>query len=161
MSRGVCPGSTPASDGRGRGRLSLRGIRSIGRIPIAIQARTFGLHRLRARRDGRPVGADSSGQRAQVLCAPTKSTDMDDACEQEVASANEAKQRHDLETAFKHRERAQVRAQVRAHVRAQRMTGRHTVLHWRKQVAGVRRGDLRETVGQLPRIVVSKRFSRL
>ena len=62
-------------------------------------------------------------------------------------------QRDDFETAFRHLERA--------HVLAQRMTGRHTFIHWRMLVAGLRRGDVREVVGQVPRIVASILFSRL
>jgi hypothetical protein len=49
----------------------------------------------------------------------------------------------------------------RAHVLAQRMTGRHTFIHWRMLVAGLGRGDVREIAGQLPRIVASILFSRL
>jgi hypothetical protein len=62
-------------------------------------------------------------------------------------------QRGDFETAFRHLERA--------HVLAQRMTARHTFIHWRMLAAGLRRGDLREVVGQVPRIVASILFSRL
>ena len=78
---------------------------------------------------------------------------MDEAYEQEVASADEALQRDDLEAAFRHLERA--------HVLAQRVTGRHTFIHWRMLVAGLRRGDLREAVCQVPRIVASILFSGL
>ena len=78
---------------------------------------------------------------------------MDDAYEREVASADEALRRDDFEVAFRHLERA--------HVLAQRMTGRHTFIHWRMLVAGLDRGDFREAVGQVPRIVASILFSRL
>lgn len=78
---------------------------------------------------------------------------MDEAYEQEVERADQALQRGDFETAFKHLERA--------HVLAQRMTGRHAYVHWRMLVAGLRRGDLREVVGQMPRIVASILFSRV
>lgn len=78
---------------------------------------------------------------------------MDEAYEQEVASADEALQRQDFEAAFGHLERA--------HVLAQRMTRRHTFIHWRMLRAGLRRGDLREVVGQLMRIVAAILFSRL
>jgi Protein of unknown function (DUF3703) len=97
--------------------------------------------------------ADSSPQQTQVALAQTRSDDMDEAYEQEVASADEALQRDDFEAAFRHLERA--------HVLAQRMTGRHTFIHWRMLVAGLRRGDLREAGGQVPRIVASVLFSRL
>ena len=78
---------------------------------------------------------------------------MDDAYEQELASADEALRRNDFEVAFRHLERA--------HVLAQQMTGRHTFIHWRMLVAGLQRGDLREAAGQVPRIVASILFSRL
>jgi len=66
---------------------------------------------------------------------------VDEAYEQEVERADQALQRDDFETAFRHLERA--------HVLAQRMTARHTFIHWRMLVAGLRRGDVREVVGQL------------
>lgn len=78
---------------------------------------------------------------------------MDEAYEHEVQRSEEALRRQDFETAFRHLERA--------HVLAQRMTGRHTFIHWRMLVAGLRRGDLREVAGQVPRIVASILFSRL
>ena len=78
---------------------------------------------------------------------------MDEAYEQEVKRADQALQRDDFETAFRHLERA--------HVLAQRMMARHTFIHWRMLVAGLRRGDVREVVGQVPRIVASILFSRL
>lgn len=78
---------------------------------------------------------------------------MDEAYDQEVERADEALQRDDFEAAFRHLERA--------HVLAQRMTGPHTFIHWRMLVAGLHRGDLREVLGQVPRIVASILFSRL
>ena len=78
---------------------------------------------------------------------------MDEAYEQEVKQADRALRQGDFDTAFNHLERA--------HVLAQRMTGRHTFIHWRMLVAGLRRGDLREAVGQVPRIVASVLFSRV
>jgi hypothetical protein len=78
---------------------------------------------------------------------------MDDAYQQEMDEADRALRRHDFDTAFHHLERA--------HVLAQRMTFRHTFVHSRMLVAGLRRGDLREAVGQLPRILASVLFSRL
>jgi tryptophan 2,3-dioxygenase len=101
-----------------------------------------------------PAGAaDSSPQRTQVALAQTRSTDMDEAYEREVQRADEALKRDDFDAAFRHLERA--------HVLAQRMTGRHTFIHWRMLVTGLQRGDLREVVGQAPRIVASILFSRL
>ena len=78
---------------------------------------------------------------------------MDEAFEQEVDRADQALQRGDFDNAFRHLERA--------HVLAQRLTGRHTFIHWRMLLAGLRRGDMREVVGQLARIVASILFSRL
>jgi uncharacterized protein HemY len=75
------------------------------------------------------------------------------AYEDEVRMARQALQRGDFETCFMHLERA--------HVLAQRMTGRHTYVHWLMLVAGMRRHDFREVVGQLPRMVASVLFSRL
>ena len=78
---------------------------------------------------------------------------MDEAYEQEVERADQALRRDDFDTAFQHLERA--------HVLAQHMTGRHTFIHWRMMVAGLRRGDGGEVLGQVPRIVASTLFSRL
>lgn len=78
---------------------------------------------------------------------------MDEAYEQEVDRADQALQRGDFDDAFRHLERA--------HVLAQRLTGRHTFIHWRMLVAGLRRGDVREVFGQVPRIMASILFSRL
>ena len=78
---------------------------------------------------------------------------MGQAYEREVEEAEQALRREDFETAFRHLERA--------HVLAQRLTGRHTFIHWRMLVAGLRRGDPREAIGQVPRIVASVLFSRL
>ena len=96
---------------------------------------------------------NNAQQRTHVAFAQTRSTDVDEAYKQEVERADQALQRGDFETAFRHLERA--------HVLAQRMTGRHTFIHWRMLAAGLRRGDLREAVGQVPRIVASILFSRL
>jgi hypothetical protein len=95
----------------------------------------------------------SALQRTHVAFAQTRSTDVDEAYKQEVERADRALQQGDLEAAFRHLERA--------HVLAQRMTVRHTFIHWRMLAAGLRRGDLREAVGQVPRIVASILFSRL
>jgi len=97
--------------------------------------------------------ADSALQRTPVAFAQTRSTDVDYAYEQEVEQATAALRRDDFEVAFRHLERA--------HVLAQRRTARHTFIHWRMLAAGLRRGDLREAVGQVPRIVASILFSRL
>lgn len=78
---------------------------------------------------------------------------MDEAYKQEVERADQALWRDDFKTAFMHLERA--------HVLAQKMTGRHTFIHWRMLIAGLRNGDVREVVGQMPRIMASILFSRL
>jgi len=49
----------------------------------------------------------------------------------------------------------------RAHVLAQRMTVRHTHIHWLMFVAGMRSRDYREVLGQIPRMLASVLFSRL
>lgn len=96
---------------------------------------------------------DSALQQTHIAFAATRSTDVDEAYENEMDGADKALRRSDFEVAFRHLERA--------HVLAQRMTGRHTFIHWRMLVAGLRRGDMREVVGQLPRIAASILFSRL
>ena len=78
---------------------------------------------------------------------------MDKAYEDEVKMARQALQRGEFETCFVHLERA--------HVLAQRMTGRHTYIHWLMLAAGLRRRDFREVAGQVPRMVASVLFSRL
>lgn len=78
---------------------------------------------------------------------------MDETYEREVRQADRALRRNDFETAFRHLERA--------HVPAQCLTVRQTFIHWRMLVAGLRRRDLREAAGQVPRIVASILFSRL
>lgn len=49
----------------------------------------------------------------------------------------------------------------RAHIVSQRMTGRHIHTHWLMLVAGLRRDDYREVLGQIPRILASLLFSKL
>jgi Protein of unknown function (DUF3703) len=71
----------------------------------------------------------------------------------EVSMARLALQSGNFEVCFVHLERA--------HVLAQRMTGRHTYVHWLMLVAGMRRRDYREALGQVPRILASVLFSRL
>ena len=48
-----------------------------------------------------------------------------------------------------------------AYVLAQRNTVRHTCVHGLMLVAGMRRGDWREVIGQVPRMVAWVLFSRL
>jgi uncharacterized protein HemY len=71
----------------------------------------------------------------------------------EVSLARLALQRRDYELCFVHLERA--------HVLAQRMTIRHTCVHGLMLVAGLRRRDWREAVGQVPRMLAAVLFSRL
>jgi hypothetical protein len=49
----------------------------------------------------------------------------------------------------------------RAHVLAQRSTSRHFYVHWLMLVAGLRRRDYREVVGQFPRILAAIVFSKV
>jgi Protein of unknown function (DUF3703) len=49
----------------------------------------------------------------------------------------------------------------RAHILAQRMTYRHTYVHWLMLVVGLHQHDYCEVVGQLPRMLASVLFSRL
>jgi hypothetical protein len=78
---------------------------------------------------------------------------MDEAYEREVQRIDEALKAADFETAFRHLERA--------HVLAQKVTSRHTLIHWWMLVASFQRGDLREVAGQVPRILAAILFSRV
>jgi hypothetical protein len=73
--------------------------------------------------------------------------------EEELSKARDALASSNFEVCFGHLERA--------HVLSQRMTGRHTHVHWLMLVAGWRRGDWREVVGQVLRMLASILFSRL
>ena len=72
---------------------------------------------------------------------------------EEVSWARLALQCRNYEVCFEHLERA--------HVLAQRMTARHTHVHWLMLVAGWHRRDYREVAGQVPRLIASVLFSRL
>ena len=72
---------------------------------------------------------------------------------EEVSMARVALEGGNYEVCFVHLERA--------HVLAQRMTGRHTYVHWLMLVAGMHSRDSREVVGQVPRMLASVLFSRL
>jgi hypothetical protein len=78
---------------------------------------------------------------------------MGEVYEEELSRAREALESGNFEVCFAHLERA--------HVLSQRMTGKHTHVHWLMLVAGWRRGDYREVVGQVPRMLASILFSRL
>ena len=78
---------------------------------------------------------------------------MIQAYEKEVSLALRALQSQNFDMCFHHLERA--------HVLAQQMTARHIHVHWLMLVAGLRRRDYREVIGQIPRIVASALLSRL
>ena len=78
---------------------------------------------------------------------------MLNAYEKEVSLARLALRCRNYDICFVHLERA--------HVLAQRMTGRHTYVHWLMLVAGLRSRDYREVVGQVPRMLASLLLSRL
>jgi hypothetical protein len=71
----------------------------------------------------------------------------------EYSAAREALARHDLDVAFAHLERA--------HVLGQRSTRRHVLVHAAMLRVGWRRRDVREILGQLPRLVAAALFSAL
>ena len=73
--------------------------------------------------------------------------------EEELSRARAVLATGNFEVCFGHLERA--------HVLSQRMTGRHTHVHWLMLVAGWRRRDWREVAGQVPRMLASVLFSRL
>lgn len=77
---------------------------------------------------------------------------VDGAHEREVEGADRALRQGHLEAAFTHLERPDVPAL--------RIAVRHPFIHWRMLASGPRRGDLREGVGQAPRIEASILFSR-
>ena len=79
--------------------------------------------------------------------------EMDEVYEQELSKAREALAAGHVEQCFVHLERA--------HVLSQRMTFRHTHVHALMLVAGWHRGDWREVVGQVPRMLASLMFSRV
>lgn len=78
---------------------------------------------------------------------------MPEAYDDEISSARLALQCRNFVLCFFHLERA--------HVLAQRMTIRHTHVHWMMLVAGLRQRDKREVIGQIPRMLASVLFSRL
>lgn len=73
--------------------------------------------------------------------------------EDELSKAREALETGNVEVCFGHLERA--------HVLSQRITGRHTHVHWLMLLAGWRQRDWREVIGQVPRMLASILFSRL
>jgi hypothetical protein len=75
------------------------------------------------------------------------------AYEEEVALADLALRCRNYTACFAHLERA--------HVLAQRLTLRHTYVHWLMLIAAWHRRDYREITGQVPRMLASMLFSRL
>lgn len=75
------------------------------------------------------------------------------AYDKEVSLARLALRCRNFDVCFAHLERA--------HVLAQRSTWKHSYVHWLMLVAGRRRRDYREVVGQIPRFLASVLFSRL
>ncbi len=73
--------------------------------------------------------------------------------EEELSRARKALESGNIEVCFGHLERA--------HVLSQRMTSRHTHVHWLMLVAGWSRGDWREVIGQVTRMLAPILFSRL
>lgn len=78
---------------------------------------------------------------------------MIDAYHNELWLAHVALESRTFSVCFAHLERA--------HVLSQRMTVRHFYVHWRMLVAGLLQRDVREAVGQLPRMLASLLFSRI
>ncbi|MEO8153709.1 MAG: DUF3703 domain-containing protein [Rhizobacter sp.] len=72
---------------------------------------------------------------------------------EEISLARLALQCHNYYVCFAHLERA--------HVLAQRMTIRHTYVHGLMWVAGMRSGDYREVISQVPRVLAAVLFSRV
>ena len=71
----------------------------------------------------------------------------------ELAAARNALRGSALDKAFRHLERA--------HILGQRHTGPHVAVHWWMLRIGMRRGDSREVLGHLVRIVAALFFSRI
>ncbi|WP_440222156.1 DUF3703 domain-containing protein [Dokdonella sp. MW10] len=67
--------------------------------------------------------------------------------EAELVAAGEAEAGGSPDVAFAHLERA--------HILGQRKVFAHTLVHWRMFVHGLRRRDLREVLGQLPRMLAA------
>ena len=79
--------------------------------------------------------------------------DLKEAFTAELAAARGALRRDALHEAFRHLERA--------HIVGQRHTGPHVTVHWWMLRIAMRRGDPREVLGQLVRIVAALIFSRI
>jgi Protein of unknown function (DUF3703) len=71
----------------------------------------------------------------------------------ELAAADAATRRAEIEVAFHHLERA--------HVLGQRHTAKHVHVHWLMLKLGASAGAWREVLGQLSRIVAAAVFSRV
>jgi hypothetical protein len=71
----------------------------------------------------------------------------------EIASALAARKRREFARSFFHLERA--------HILGQRRTFKHVYAHWLMLSLGFRQGDLREVLGQLPRMLAALLSSRI
>jgi hypothetical protein len=71
----------------------------------------------------------------------------------EIEAARAAGGARQFERALHHLERA--------HILGQRSTARHLQAHWLMLTVGVRQGDLRETLGQIPRMLAALLFSKV
>lgn len=78
---------------------------------------------------------------------------MNDVYSKEISLAQNALSRRDHAVCFVHLERA--------HVLAQRLTLRHTYVHWLMLRAGLSQSDFREVIGQLPRMIAAALVSRI
>jgi hypothetical protein len=66
------------------------------------------------------------------------------------------------QTAFRNREYPQCFYHLeRAHILGQRTTIKHTYAHWLMFRAGLQQRDLKEVLGQMPRMLASLLFSRI
>ena len=70
---------------------------------------------------------------------------LEDHIEAEITRAAELSKAGDSKAAFRHLERA--------HILGQASTSQHTRVHWLMLKHGIKTGDMRETAGQLLRIV--------
>jgi hypothetical protein len=87
------------------------------------------------------------------MTGSTHALSLRDAVQREMDSARSARTRGDSALAFNHLERA--------HILGQRLTLLHVSTHVAMLRLGWSRRDLREVVGQMPRILAAALFSRI
>jgi hypothetical protein len=87
------------------------------------------------------------------MTGSTHALSLRDAVQREMDSARSARMRGDSALAFNHLERA--------HILGQRLTLLHVSTHVAMLRLGWSRRDLREVVGQMPRILAAALFSRI